>query len=355
MNEELNQRFEKRVKLDDQILYKISKIDECKLAWKFSTSMHPQLLGSLKQSVIITSTGSSTRIEGSSMTDQDVARFLKENKLPKPKNRDEEEVAGYADLISRVFNNYDSMTFSEGYILQFHSILLQFSQKDILHKGQYKKKENLVVAIDAKGKQTKIFEPTPAWLTKTEMDNMFSWFLESKRDGKTHPLIRIANAIFEFLAIHPFEDGNGRISRALTNMLMLQDGYSYVPYVSLDQIIENNKDDYYVSLRKTQAHHKTDDEDITSWLNFFLDSVLSHAQIAVEISSLQHPILLLSEKQKSIYDLFSTHVNLSPKEIYEYLPHIAMITIRESLAKMVGLKLLMRTGQGSAVRYMRVG
>ena len=229
----MNERFNKRIKITQGVLQKISKIDEFKGLWQGGMSLAPQILARLKRSVIITSTGSSTRIEGSNMNDEEVERLLSGLKLKKPKGRDAEEVAGYADLLGRIFDNYKTLKLTEGQILQFHEILLHFSEKDKIHKGKYKNKDNVVVAKNKDGREIILFRPTPPYLVKKEMDDVLFWTNEILKEKKLHPLLVIANFIFEFLAIHPFDDGNGRLSRALTNLLLLKNGYSYIPYVSL--------------------------------------------------------------------------------------------------------------------------
>lgn len=235
-------RFDSRIKLSPDILTKIAKIDQFQGLWQGSVRISPQILNRLKSWVIITSTGASTRIEGAKMSDEEIARFLRGLKTQRPKSRDEQEVAGYADLIGRIFDNWKTTKLSENWILQFHNILLQFSDKDQSHRGKYKNAPNNVVMSNKQGEQVVLFEPTPPYLVRPEMQSVIEWTNHQLETHETHPLLVIANFIFEFLAIHPFKDGNGRMSRALTNLLLLQFGYSYVPYVSLDEIIEQTKD-----------------------------------------------------------------------------------------------------------------
>ncbi|PJA86893.1 MAG: hypothetical protein CO141_02350, partial [Candidatus Moranbacteria bacterium CG_4_9_14_3_um_filter_42_9] len=229
----MKNRFTKRVNLTQKILQKITQIEEFKGLWRGSLRLSPQTLGRLKRSVLITSSGSSTRIEGSKMSDAEVARLIRGLKSTPPKGRDEEEVAGYVDLLGRIFDHWKTLKITEGQILHFHKILLNFSKKDKIHKGRYKTSGNKVVMKKEDGEEIVIFEPTPPYLTKKEMDDVLFWLSEEMAKKETHPLIMIANFIFEFLAIHPFRDGNGRLSRALTTLLLLKTGYTYVPYVSL--------------------------------------------------------------------------------------------------------------------------
>lgn len=347
-------RFNKRIVLSQEILAKIGKIDQFKGLWQGSLRISPQILGRLKSWVIITSTGASTRIEGSKMTDEEIARFLRGFKGKNPKGRDEQEVAGYADLIGRIFDNWKTLKLTENWILQFHSILLQFSDKDKAHKGTYKSSANTVV-MNAEGKQVVLFDPTPPHLVKPEMEAIIEWTNEQLKTGQVHPLLTIANFIFEFLAIHPFKDGNGRISRALTNMMLLQAGYSYVPYVSLDEIIEETKSEYYLALRATQKKHKTEHEDITSWVDYLLNALLEQTERAQKLMDSDQPEKILSGKQIQVYKLFEDNKELGVAEITKLLKgKIPQVTIKQALSRLVGLKLLDRIGQARSTRYRKI-
>ncbi len=350
----MENRFEKRATLSQEILQKITKIDEFKGLWKGSLRLSPQTLGRLKRSVLITSTGASTRIEGSRMSDKEVSRLIQGLKSTPPKGRDAQEVAGYADLLGRIFDNWKTLKITEGQILHFHQILLNFSEKDKTHKGKYKTADNMVVMRKEDGTEVVIFEPTKPYLTKKEMDDVLHWLDGEMKKGETHPLMLIANFIFEFLAIHPFRDGNGRLSRALTTLLLLKFGYTYVPYVSLDEIIEEKKIDYYLALRKTQSKHKTKKEDITPWLNFLLDALIEQIKRAKNIMEEDQPEKLLSEKQLLVYQLFEVDT-LSVSEISRLLNEsIPMVTLKQALARLVALSLIERIGLGRGSRYKKL-
>ncbi len=347
--------FNNRIKLNSEILGKIAKIDEFKGLWHGSLRLSPQILGRLKSSVIITSTGASTRIEGSRMSDEDVARLLRGLKSNPPKNRDEQEVAGYADLLGRIFDHHKTLKLTENNILQFHSILLQFSEKDQSHKGKYKNSDNAVVMRDEKGVEHILFNPTKPYLVKPEMEAVIAWANEQLEKKELHPILIIANFVFEFLAIHPFQDGNGRLSRALTTLLLLRNDYSYTPYVSLDEIVEEKKDDYYLALRATQNNHKTDHEDITPWLNYLLDALLIQVSKAKELMNAEQPEKLLSERQGQIFAVLQSGEMLGVAEINKRLNgSVPQVTIKQSLARLVALRLVERVGQGRGVRYKKI-
>jgi Fic family protein len=348
-------RFNKRIPLSQDILAKISKIDQFQGLWQGSLRLSPQILGRLKAFVVITSTGASTRIEGAKMTDDEIARFLRGLKEKAPKGRDQEEVAGYADLIGRVFDGWKTMKLTEGWIQQFHSILLNFSEKDKIHKGKYKDGDNTVIMENDKKENVVLFNPTHSYLVKGEMLEAIEWTNEQLESHQIHPLLVIANFIFEFLAIHPFSDGNGRVSRALTNFLLLQAGYSYVPYVSLDEIIEQTKVDYYLALRATQRNHGTDHEDIKPWVDYFLTALTEQAERARKIMDEDQPEKLLSEKQKGIFELFMEDKAMGVAEVVALLGgKIERETIKQSLSRLVKLRLLERVGQGRGTRYLKI-
>jgi Fic family protein len=349
----MKKRFQKRIPTTPETVIKLGKIDDLKGQWRGGIAINPQILGKLKKSVIITSTGASTRIEGAKMTDIEVERFLSALKSNPPENRDEEEVAGYANLLGRVFDNWKTLKLSESLILQFHEILLHYSNKDKLHKGKYKSKENRVVAHNKEGVQVVIFEPTEPWLVKKEMDDILYFTNETLEEHSLHPILVIANFIFEFLAIHPFEDGNGRLSRTLTNFLLLQAGYGYIPYISLEEIIENKKDAYYASLRQSQKNHKTEKENIGPWLTFFLDVLLLQGQKAQELMENDDPVKLLSERQLQVYSLFDIK-SLAVMDIKEKLSKVPEATIKQVLTRLVSLKLVERIGLGRATRYVKI-
>lgn len=346
----MNSRFNDHIHLTPEMLKLIARIDELKGLWRGSAQLHPHVLKQLKASVIITSTGASTRIEGSQMSDAEVERLIRGLHAKPPKGRDAEEVAGYADLLGRIFDNYKTFKLTEGHILQFHDILLNFSTKDQVHKGHYKSADNIVVARGEQGEEIILFRPTPPYLVKKEMDDVLAWTHAALKHNDLHPLLVIANFIFEFLAIHPFHDGNGRLSRALTNLLLLQAGYEYIPYVSLEEIIEDRKDSYYFSLRGAQRHHKTEQEDISTWIIFLLEALATQAELARALIERDDPERMLSERQLAIFALFTPGAELTPREIV-IQTGIPLPTVKQVLARIVTLKLIKRVGLGRATRY----
>jgi len=185
--------------------------------------------------------------------------------------------------------------------------------------------------------------------------NRWSIIWYNKNRGKLTPVVLAALVHLKFVTIHPFSDGNGRLSRALTNLLMLKTGYSYIPYVSMEEIIEERRPDYYLSLRATQNNHKTDHEDITPWVNFFLNVLIEQTERARKIMESDQPEKLLSEKQLQIYQFFKQKETLSKGEIFDLLGGVMPeVSIRQALSRLIALKLIDRIGQGRTTRYQKL-
>ncbi|OGJ88777.1 MAG: AsnC family transcriptional regulator [Candidatus Raymondbacteria bacterium RifOxyA12_full_50_37] len=260
----------------------ISEIDEFKGRWESLKNMAPKQLMVLRKVATIASIGSSTRIEGSKLSDADVEAFLSRINRRSFQSRDEEEVAGYADAMNLVFGSYDDFALSENHIKQLHSVLLQYSSKDQRHKGEYKKLSNSVEAFDQTGKSMGVvFETVSPFETPFRMQELVAWYSDAMQDKSRHVLVTIAVFTVHFLAIHPFQDGNGRLSRVLTTLMLLKAGYSFVPYCSLESIVEENKENYYRSLRRAQASFKTDHSGLPEWLRFFMQMMKKQKDILI--------------------------------------------------------------------------
>ena len=221
----------------------IAEIDEFKGRWDALKTLSPDRLNALRKVATVESIGSSTRIEGAKLTNAQVEELLSNIKIQSFATRDEQEVAGYAEAMDLVFQAYEDLRLTENHINQLHQTLLRHSEKDEHHRGAYKKLRNDVVAIDADGKQLGVvFETATPFATSREMESLVAWTRKAIEEESLHPLLIIAVFVVQFLAIHPFQDGNGRLSRILTTLLLLRAGYAYAPYASLERVIEENKD-----------------------------------------------------------------------------------------------------------------
>ena len=337
----------------EKIYTLIAQIDAVKNSWYLTKKLSPQIIQRLTQSVIITSTGASNRIEGNRLTDEEVETLYKNLRIKKLKTRDDQEIISYLQMLTLIFENYKNIPINESHILQIHQGMLFYSEKDAGHKGRYKIGSNRVEAKDNKGNIIGvIFDPTPPYLVKKEMQELIDWYVWSIKNEVKHPLIVIANFIFEFLAIHPFQDGNGRCSRLLTNLMLLQQGYHFTTIASNEKIIENHKVDYYLALNKSQNSWKTENENITPWIQFFLNVVKLQATQAIALlegNDIEH---LLSPKQLLVWQwiLQNESREFSRKDAVEALGFPER-TIESIIKKLVSMKKLKRLGEGPASRY----
>ncbi|MFA5986971.1 MAG: Fic family protein [Parcubacteria group bacterium] len=354
-NSNIADKFSKRLNsIPAEIISKIAKIDELKGSWVTGAQLSPQVLGRLKRSVLITSTGASTRIEGVQLTDEDIEKVMKGINIQKFADRDTQEVKGYYELLENIFNSWEQLKFNENSIKHFHKELLKYSDKDQGHLGNYKFGENKVVAYDQEGKEVGvIFNPTSPHLTPKEMIELVETTKFLLADRKYHPLLVIANFLVEFLKIHPFQDGNGRISRVLTNLLLLQNGYLYMPYVSHEKLVEDNKTEYYLALRRSQKTFHTNKEDITPWLDFFFMILLKQSQLAIELLSKENIEKLLSEKQLAVWKFFE-HVEMAGTGEIVTGTNIPRPTVKQALEVLLKLKKIERIGLGRSARYKKV-
>jgi Fic family protein len=264
------------ITIDTQILNLIAELDEFKGRWEALGKLGPEKLSSLRKVATIESVGSSTRIEGARLSDHEVEALLAGLEMRSFRSRDEEEVGGYAETMNTVFESFEHIPFTESHLKQLHGMLLKYSTRDNHHRGEYKKLPNNVEAFDADGKSLGvIFETASPFDAPSFMTELMEWTAKALTERELHPILVIAVFVVHFLAIHPFQDGNGRLSRILTTLLLLKSDYSYVPYSSLERIVEENKDAYYRALRASQKLIGTDKENLDDWVRFFL-STLKH-------------------------------------------------------------------------------
>ena len=261
------------LQITSEMLSLVAEIDEFKGAWRALGTLAPERLSALRKVATIESIGSSTRIEGSRLSDREVERLLSNLEIKSFGSRDEQEVAGYAEVMETVFASWAEIAVTENHIKQLHRDLLRYSDKDERHRGEYKTASNSVAAFDADGNQVGVvFETASPFETPRLMVELVAWFDRTQRD-ELHPLIAIGIFVVVFLEIHPFQDGNGRLSRVLTTLLLLRAGYAYVPYSSLESVIEQSKEGYYLALRRTQGTIRTEAPDWTPWLTYFLKAL----------------------------------------------------------------------------------
>ncbi len=265
------------LEVTNEILSLVSEIDEFKGAWLALGRMAPDRLTNLKRVATIESIGSSTRIEGAKLTDREVEKLFSNLEIRFLATRDEQEVAGYADAMETIFSNWEVIDLTENHIRQLHRDLLRYSVKDEHHRGEYKTLPNHLEAFGPDGESLGVvFRTASPFDTPRLMAELVDWIGQSSNAREFHPLLAIAVFVVVFLEIHPFQDGNGRLSRILTTLLLLRAGYGYVPYGSLESVIEQTKESYYLALRQTQGTIRTVQPDWQPWVLYFLRTLKQH-------------------------------------------------------------------------------
>jgi len=340
------------LKITPEILNLIAKIDEFKGAWAAIGRISPDHLTALRRIATIESIGSSTRIEGAKLNDAEVERLLTGLDIRSFTSRDEEEVAGYAEAMETIFTHWEDIALTENHIKQLHRDLLQFSSRDERHRGEYKKQNNHVEVFGPDGESLGIiFETATPFDTPHLMAELVKTTQGNLENGDLHPLINIALFIVVFLEIHPFQDGNGRLSRILTTLLLLRSGYAYVPYSSLESVIEQSKDAYYLALRKTQQTVRSATPDWQSWVTFFLKS-LQQQKARLEHKIEQERLILgdLPELSVQILELCRHRGRVTVAEAVK-VTGANRNTIKDHLKSLVRANHLARHGAGRGTWY----
>lgn len=341
-----------QIKITNEILNIISELDGFKGKWQAINTLSFDRLKMLKKSATIESIASSTRIEGVKLSDGQVETLLSNINKTSFKNRDEEEVAGYSDAMDLILESSEDLQISENHIKQLHTILLQYSSKDIRHRGEYKKLDNHVVAFDTNGKEIGVvFKTATPFETPMKMIDLINWINQSLSSKEIHPLIITGIFIVVFLAIHPFQDGNGRLSRILTNLLLLKLGYNYIQYSSLESIIEDNKDLYYKNLRDCQKTLEAKNIKFENWITFFLKS-LKKQKDNLDKKIKAEKILQenFDKLHLQILEILKNHNSLSVSDIQK-LSGANYNTLKVKLKDLVKMKKIVSVGKGRGVVY----
>jgi len=342
------------LKITPEILSLIAGLDEFKGAWRALGTLAPERLSALRRVATIESIGSSTRIEGSKLSDQEVARLLSNIAIKKFDTRDEQEVAGYAEVMETILAHAEAIPLTENHIKQLHRDLLIYSTKDERHRDGYKTNPNNVSAFDEDGKEIGgVFETATPSDTPRLMAELVEWTMDALKQKHLHPLLVIAIFTVVFLAIHPFQDGNGRLSRILTTLLLLQYGYAYVPYSSLESVIEQTKEGYYLSLRSTQGTIRTDTPDWQPWVMYFLRALQKQkARLETKIQREKILVEALPELSIQILELAKEHGRLTTGQIVR-ITGANRNTVKKHLQALVAAQHLTQHGKGKGTWYGR--
>ena len=340
-------------KTNQQIIKKIAFIDSFKGKWTGLEVEESIYLKELKQIATIESIGSSTRIEGSTLTDKEVKQLIDSVKITSFKTREEQEVFGYYDALNLILDAYSSIEIKENYIHHLHKSLLQVSTKDENHRGRYKRISNKVVANYPRGGQKIIFNTTEPFLVKGEMETLISWTNENIKKEELHPLIIIAVFVYEFLSIHPYQDGNGRLSRLLTTLLLLRLGYDFMKYASMEIEIEKRKKEYYKALMSGQKNRGKKEEIINDWVLFFLGTLEATInKLEDRYAKIKNKKSYLNDRQKEVLQLIQNSEPLKISDITSSLKNYTSYTLKKDMKYLTDEGLIKKLGKARATIYV---
>ncbi|GAB3800725.1 Fic family protein [Spirosoma humi] len=349
--------FENKLQFDfstlQEVIRRIGLIDAFRGKWGAIEQKNNRYLRELRRVATIESIGSSTRIEGAILTNEEVEKLVRNVKITEFKTWDEQEVFGYYEALDLILDHAKEIDLSEAYLKQLHGILLRYSTKDQRHRGGYKTLSNQVMANYPDGSQRVIFNTTAPHLTEAEMYEMVSWVRNVLEKETMHPLLVIGVFVYEFLSIHPFQDGNGRLSRLLTTLLLLKMGYEFAQYVSFENIIEQRKADYYRALMAGQQYRNTDKEVIGEWMIFFLNCLLTlTSRLEKKYALYKDKGGYLNERQQQILAIVQQYQPMKISDIAGSLPNISINTLKKDLQYMVQQGTLERLGELKATVYL---
>lgn len=335
-----------KLSIDWKLINFISQIDRFDASWTAIERREGQSLKELKNIATVRSVGASNRIEGNRMSDEEVNVLLQKIDITKLNDRDSQEVVGYFEVLDLISESYENINLTESHIKSLHNSLLRYSDKDQWHKGNYKAHSNAVEASFPDGTREIIFQTTEAgFATEDAIRALLNWY---NSETEVHPLIKIASFVYDFLSIHPFQDGNGRLSRLVSTLLLLKNGYKWIQYVSFEHEIENRKNEYYQVLRSCQA--KRPHEDITVWIQFFLSCISNiQSKLLVKLNTTGVEAQI-SPKEKSIFIIIQNRPNIQSGEISEKLA-IPLPTVKRVLSELVNKGLIEKQGSGRNVSY----
>jgi Fic family protein len=344
----------KNLVLTSDLLRLVGEIDEFKGAWKAFGNLAPDRLATLRRVATVESVGASTRIEGAKLTDREIDALLSNLDLGAFRTRDEQEVGGYADATMLVFESWRDIPLNENHIKQLHGTLLKYSPRDERHRGEYKKLPNNVEAFDQHGRSVGvIFETATPFDTPRLMEELVNWTVRELAGTKHHPLLVIGVFVVRFLAIHPFQDGNGRLARVLTNLLLLRTGYSYVPYSSLERVIEENREQYYRALRSAQGTLDKDESHLVDWIRFFLLCLVEQKGSLAEKVSRERLMTSLSAIDEQLLQIARQHGRITLTSALT-LTKVNRNTLKLHLRQLVHAGHLRLLGRGRSSWYEMV-
>jgi len=330
------------------IMNLVSKIHEYKGKQELFMKAKPDILEALLEVAKIQSTGASNRIEGIFTSDARLEELV--SKKAEPLNRDEAEIAGYREVLEAIHENYDYISLKSSVILQLHKDLYGFHPSS--NGGKYKNKENIIEEIDERGQRRVRFKPLSAFETPEAVEKLCTAYHRAIEEEKVDPLILIAKFVLDFLSIHPFNDGNGRVSRLITLLLLYQEGYIVGKYVSLEMVIEKTKDSYYETLKQSSQNWIENKNDSLPFVTYYLSVLLkAYKEFSDRVETVAINKVSKSDRVK---DLFDKRIGkLSKREIAGIYPDISVTTIEKVLGELVKDGYISKIGSGRATAYVK--
>lgn len=331
-----------------EIMNLVSAIHEFKGKQELFIEAKSDILNSMLEIAKVQSTGASNRIEGIFTSDERLDAIVRDK--AEPRSRSESEIAGYREVLQLIHENYDYMTPRTNIILQLHRDLYQFSPSAI--GGRYKNADNVIAETDVEGNKKVRFEPLSSFETPEAMERLTETFIQAINEEKHDPLLLIPMFILDFLCIHPFNDGNGRMSRLLTLMLLYRSGYIVGKYISVEMIIEKTKETYYDMLQESSRFWHEGKNNYLPFVKYYLEIILSaYKEFSARVEHLQNQSLSKPERIKLLFD--NTLKRLSKRDILEKCPDISTSTIEVTLNGLLKEGSIIKTGAGKNTAYIR--
>lgn len=334
--------------LTPEVVSILTRLHEYRGRQELFIEAEADVLTALLEVAKIQSTGASNRIEGIYTTDERLNAIVQDK--VKPRNRNEEEISGYRDVLATIHESYEYIAPRPNNILQLHRDLYSFSSSSV--GGVYKNSDNIIAEKRSDGTETVRFRPVPAFQTADAMLNLCTRFNEAIEAGTYDPLLMMPMFILDFLCIHPFNDGNGRMSRLLTLLLLYRAGFIVGKYISIEMLIEKSKDSYYEALQSSSQNWHENGNDYLPFLKYMLGVVVkAYNEFEDRVAYLRHRKMSKADRIKDLIE--KTPGKISKKEIAQACPDISVTTIERTLAELVASGFIDKIGVGRSTAYVK--
>lgn len=333
--------------LTPQIVAQLTKIHEFKGEQSLFIEAKPDVLTQLVEIAKIQSTGASNKIEGIYTSDERLKKLVTDK--TRPRNRNEQEIAGYRDVLATIHESHDFIPPKPSIILQLHRDLYKFSGSNT--GGVYKIANNIIAQEDEEGNQTVRFLPVEAWETAEAMEQLCKCYEEVLQKEQTDPLLIIPMFVLDFLCIHPFQDGNGRMSRLLTLLLLYRAGYIVGKYVSIEKMIEESKETYYDALQESSRNWHEKSNDYIPFTVYLLGIILNaYREFSSRVQIMTTSGLSKPERVREI--IKGTLGKITKREIMEKCPDISLVTVQRTLNDLQDTGDIIKLGGGRYTSYI---